>query len=92
MKVTFKARDIYQDGILVGELQGTRQEVWVVLKEWPVARFKYIKPTSSAKHFIKFLLTKFTPDQIIGAIGFDGNEKEAPLTWAKSQGYQEKVS
>jgi hypothetical protein len=92
MAIKFKGRDILQDGILVGELQGTTSEVWVVLFKGiatPVAvgRFKYFRPMTSAKRFIKFLLGKFSPEEIAQAIGFDGTEKEAPIVWAEKHGF-----
>lgn len=55
----------------------------------PVARFKHCSK-SKPKHFIKFLLERNTPDQIINAIGFDKpiEDRPSPMSWAKTQGYQ----
>jgi len=48
-----------------------------------VARFKYGRPTLSAKHFVKFLIANFTPTEYFAerAKGTD------PMTILQSKGY-----
>jgi hypothetical protein len=105
-KVEFQGSNIVKNGRIVGRLEGDREVVYVCLytsavsesgealwKHLPdaVARFKYNRPRTSAKHFIKWALQNFSQDEILNSIGFhlpyDQNRK-APLTWAEENGYK----
>ncbi len=63
-------------------ISGTR-EVYVTHDGKFVARFKYMRPTANAKHFVKALKTLFTPAEY-----FSGLESGlAPLQVMKLRGY-----
>lgn len=54
-------------------LDGPRNERWLFNNEPGshgkfVARFKYMKPTASAKRFARFLVTHFTPTEYFEAL------------------------
>jgi hypothetical protein len=59
------------------------QEVWVYHDQEFVARFKHVSPTRSARHFVKFLITNFTPEEY-----FTERAKHlSPLPILESKGY-----
>ena len=89
-KVTFTDGVIRVNGEHVGYMS-SGSEVWVDFWRDPndktkhrefVARFKYIKPRTKAKHFIKWALQNFTPAQVI-----DGGKASSPIEWAEANGY-----
>ncbi len=77
-KVKIEENQIFQDGIHVGSLSGSRSELWVKLDTETIARFKYAKPAANAKDFIKYVLARCTPQEVI-----DGCKASSPLGWAK---------
>ncbi len=89
-KVTFTDGVISVNGQHVGYMS-SGNEVWVDFWRDPnnkvgyrefVARFKYVKPRTKAKHFVKWALQNFTPAEII-----DGGKASSPIEWAESHGY-----
>jgi hypothetical protein len=91
-KVTFSQKQIMVNGQKVGQLEGSRSQVYVVLGTVAVARFKYGQPTATAKHFIKWLLERNAPEAIVAAIGFDKSPLDgrliSPMEYAEAQGYK----
>ena len=91
-KVTFADGTIFLNGAVVGRMS-RGSEVWVSfyrdyndknLRDEFVARYKYVKPSTKAKHFVKWALKNFTPVQVLDGIKASGS----PMEWAESQGYQ----
>ena len=94
-KVTFVDGTILLNDAVVGRMS-RGSEVWVsfyrdyndkTLRDEFVARYKYVKPSTKAKHFVKWALRHFTPAQVI-----DGCKASSPMEWAESQGYVRHVS
>jgi len=52
-----------------------------------VARFKYARPKSSAKHFAKFLVKNFTPKEYFGMRMANSGSAGTPLAILKVKGY-----
>ncbi len=77
-KVTIEEKQIFQDGVHVGSLNGSRGELWLRLGTETIARFKYAKPAANAKDFIKYVLARCTPQEVIA-----GCKASSPLGWAK---------
>jgi hypothetical protein len=84
-KVTFVETEIHVNGLPVGHMSSGR-EVWIELKvdgKYEFAgRFKYMKARTKAKRYIKWLLERFTPEQII-----EGLKADSPMGFAESKGY-----
>jgi hypothetical protein len=90
-KVKLTADEIYQDGNLVGEFQGTRSEVWVVMNKEgedrmvAVARFKYLKPKTSAKALLKAVLQNYPAEEFVNAV--TGRNSETPVGFLRDRGF-----
>lgn len=96
-KVTFQEGDILVNGVKVGDMS-SGSEVWISLfsnaaevaanptqvlpKREFAGRFKYFKPRTRAKHFIKWALENFSNAEIIAVAKGGG-----PLNWAELNGY-----
>jgi len=59
-------------------------EVYVRNDNKFVARFKYARPKSNAKHFVKFLTKNFTPEEYFAKMEAGGS----PLGILKEKGYE----
>ena len=89
-KVTFQQDQVLVNGVVVGELSG-RGEVYIRLlnsknEMVTVARFKYRSPKAGAKHWLKFVLDRWTTATLVELLV----EKRAftPLGLAEHQGYK----
>jgi hypothetical protein len=58
-------------------------EVYVMNGTDFVARFKYANPKSSARHFVKFLVKNFTPQEYAAELATG----KAPLTILQTKGF-----
>lgn len=59
------------------------KEVWVYHNERFVARFKYMRPKTSARKFVNFLVKNFSPDEYFG--WYDAGY--SPLTILETKGF-----
>lgn len=96
-KVTFIDGTIFLNGKVVGRMSGSSNEVWVTFyrdyddktqRDEFVARYKYMKPRTNAKHFVKWALTHFTPVQVLDGI----KANTSPMGWAEANGYKRPVN
>ena len=90
-KVKLTTDEIFQDGKLVGRFEGTRSEVWVVMEKQgeermvPVARFKYMKPKSSAKALVKAVLQNYPVEEFVSSVW--GANSETPVGFLRDRGF-----
>lgn len=67
-KVRIEGDDVYVNGERVAYLSGTRSEVWLNAENASrsfMARFKYMKPRTKAKRFIKAVLSRVTVQEYL---------------------------
>lgn len=64
---------------------GSGSERWVIYNERFIARFKYRKPASCAKHFVKFLIANFTVEEFFKIKLLDKNA--TPIGILETKGY-----
>ena len=76
--------EIIQDGVVVGNFEGTRSEVWVIMTDprdglrKAVARFKYVKPKTKANKMFRNVLKRFTVAEVI-----DGMRDTSPVEFCR---------
>lgn len=91
MSVKITDNSIYVGGKYVG-YRSSGSEKYVYLTNGhgqykPVARFKYGKAGKVSSSWIKFVLSKMTPEQVVTKLDFDQKVQTSPVELAESLGW-----
>lgn len=81
-------KGIYINGQLVGRIEGSRSEVWLMAyPNYPtpergkfIARFKYAKPGTKAREFIKAVFSRVGMEEYLGLLPVLGSPMH--VAWA----------